>query len=171
MHNLVKDLILKKLGNPILHELSDSARLRLKGEIAFSTDSFVVNPIKFPGGDIGTLAVCGTVNDLVMLGARPEYLSLAFIIEEGLDYKVLEEIIESISRSAKETRTKIVTGDFKVVERKAADKIFINTSGIGKILKNRKLSLNNIRAGDKIIITGNIGQHGLAVLAKRKDLD
>jgi len=107
----------------------------------------------------------------VMLGARPEYLSLAFIIEEGLDYKILEEIIDSIHRTAKKARTKIVTGDFKVVEKGAADKIFINTSGVGRILKNKKLSVRNIRAGDKIIITGNIGQHGLAVLAKRKELD
>ncbi len=171
MHNLIKDLLLKKLGNPLLCELADSARLDYKEKLAFSTDSFVVNPLKFPGGDIGKLAVCGTVNDLVMLGARPEYLSLAFIIEEGLEYKILDEITNSISEATKQAKVKIVTGDFKVVEKGAVDKIFINTSGVGRILKNKKLSVKNIRAGDKIILTGNIGQHGLAVLAKRKDLD
>lgn len=171
MHGLIKDLLLKKLGNPVLCELSDSAWLGFKEPLAFSTDSFVVNPIKFPGGDIGKLAVCGTVNDLVMLGARPEYLSLAFIIEEGLEYKALDEITNSISQAAKKSGTKIVTGDFKVVEKGAVDKIFINTSGVGRILKNKKFSVKNIKAGDKIIVTGNIGQHGLAVLAKRKDLD
>lgn len=171
MHNLIKDLLLKKLGNPLLCELADSARLRFKEPLAFSTDSFVVNPLKFPGGDIGKLAVYGTVNDLVMLAARPEYLSLAFIVEEGLEYKTLAEITDSISEAAKKARVEIVTGDFKVVEKGAVDKIFINTSGVGRILKNKKLSVKNIRAGDKIILSGNIGQHGLAVLAKRKELD
>lgn len=171
MHNLVRELMLKKLSNPILDKLTDSALLRYKEKIAFSTDSFVVNPIKFPGGDIGKLAVCGTINDLVMLGAVPEYLSLAMIIEEGLDYRTLEEIVDSISFHAKKEGVRFVTGDTKVVECGAADKIFINTSGIGRIIGNKELSVSNIRPADKIIISGNMAQHGLAVLAKRKELD
>jgi hydrogenase expression/formation protein HypE len=171
MHNLIKRLLLKKLDNPILRELEDSALIKYKERIAFSTDSYVVSPLEFLGGDIGKLAVCGTVNDLLMQGAIPEYLSLALIIEEGLDYKTFEKIINSISIHAKNSGVSIVTGDLKVVEKGACDKIFINTSGIGRIIKNRVLSLRNIRAGDKVIITGDIGQHGMAVLAKRKELD
>lgn len=171
MHNLIKELLLKKFHNPILKELSDSALIRYKDKLAFTTDSFVVSPLKFPGGDIGKLAVCGTVNDLVMLAAVPEYLSLALIIEEGLDYGILEYIADSISLNARKAGVAIVSGDVKVVERGACDKIFINTSGIGRVIQNKKLSLKNIRAGDKLIITGNIGQHGIAVLAKRKELD
>jgi len=171
MHSLIKELFLKKLNNPILRELADSACIDYKDKLAFTTDSFVVSPLSFPGGDIAKLAVCGTVNDLVMQGALPEYLSLALIIEEGLDYKTLERIVDSISINAKKASVYFVTGDLKVVEKGACDKIFINTSGIGRIVKNQKLSLKNIKVKDKIIITGNIAQHGLAVLAKRKELD
>ena len=170
MHDLISGLLLKKLNNPILRELSDAARINYKEKIVFSTDSFVVSPIKFPGGDIGKLAVCGTVNDLVMMGAAPEYLSLALIVEEGLDFGILEEIVDSISLNAKKSGVDFVTGDTKVVEKGACDKIFINTSGIGRVVKNRKLSLRSIEPGDKIIVTGEIGRHGLAVLAKRKEL-
>lgn len=171
MHRLIKELLLKRLKNPILDKLTDSAVINYKEKIAFTTDSFVVSPLNFSGGDIGKLAVCGTINDLVMLGARPEYLSLAFIIEEGLDYKVLEKVVDSISFQAKKTGVRVVTGDIKVVEKQAADKIFINTSGIGRLAKKKILSVKNIRPTDKIIVTGNIGQHGLAVLVKRKELD
>ncbi|OGX45404.1 MAG: hydrogenase expression/formation protein HypE [Omnitrophica WOR_2 bacterium RIFCSPLOWO2_12_FULL_51_8] len=171
MRSLINNLMLKEFRNPILRELSDSARLNYKEQLAFTTDSFVVNPLWFPGGDIGKLAVCGTVNDLVMLGAVPEYLSLALIIEEGLDYRVLKKIVASIARSARQAEVKVVTGDTKVVEKGAADKIFINTSGLGRILKNRRLSVKNIRPGDKIIVTGPLAQHGLAVLSRRKELD
>lgn len=171
MHNLIKELLLKKLDNPLLSELADSARINYKDKLAFTTDSFVVSPLKFPGGDIGKLAVCGTVNDLVMLGAEPEYLSLALIIEEGFDYKTLEYIVNSISLNAKKAGACFVTGDLKVVEKGACDKIFINTSGIGRIVGNRTFSVKNIKPGDSIIITGNIAGHGLAVLAKRKELD
>jgi hydrogenase expression/formation protein HypE len=171
MHSLIKDLLLKKLNNPILKQLSDSALINYKDRLAFTTDSFVVSPLEFRGGDIGKLAVCGTVNDLVMLGAVPEYLSLALIIEEGFDYDALERIVDSISINAKKAGVYFVTGDIKVVEKGACDKIFINTSGIGRIIKNRSLSLKNIRASDAVIITGNIAQHGLAVLTKRKGLD
>jgi hydrogenase expression/formation protein HypE len=170
-HNLIKDLLLKKLGNPVLKELADSAAINYKEKLAFSTDSFVVSPLFFPGADIGKLAVCGTVNDLVMLGAEPEYLSLAFIIEEGLDLKVLEKIVDSVSRNARQAGVTIVTGDLKVVEKGACDKIFINTSGIGRVIKKRDLSVRNISPGDAIIVTGEIGEHGLSVLAKRKELD
>jgi len=168
MHGLIRDLLLKKLNNPILRELSDSAVIGLKdNKLAFTTDSFVVNPLFFLGADIGKLAVYGTANDLVMLGARPEYLSLGLIIEEGLDYKTLEKIVDSISAASKRARVYFVTGDIKVVEKGSCDKIFINTSGIGGIIKNKTLSIQNIEAGDKIIVTGNIAQHGLAVLSKR----
>lgn len=158
------------MNNPILSELSDSAKIDYKEKIAFTTDSFVVSPLFFPGGDIGKLAVCGTVNDLVMAGAVPEYLSLGLIIEEGLDQAVLEKIINSISLHAKRASVVIVTGDTKVVEKGALDKLFINTAGIGRII-NKGISINNIRPRDKIILTGNIAEHGLAVLTKRKGLN
>jgi len=171
MHELIKELLLEKLNNPILRELSDSALIHYREKIAFTTDSFVVTPLSFPGGDIGKLAICGTVNDIVMLGAIPEYLSLALIIEEGLDYALLENIVDSIALEAKRAGVYVVTGDIKVVEKGSCDKIFINSSGIGRMIKKKKLSINNIRAGDKIIVTGEIGQHGIAVLSKRKELD
>jgi hydrogenase expression/formation protein HypE len=167
-HNLIRDVMLKSLGNSILRELSDSARL--KENIAFTTDSFVVNPLFFPGGDIGKLAVCGTVNDLVMVGAIPKYLSLSLILEEGLELDILKKVVKSISLEAHSCGVEIVTGDTKVVEKGAVDQIFINTSGIGRII-NSGLSIRNIRPKDKIIITGNIAEHGLAVLSKRKGLN
>ena len=171
MHGLIQQLFIKKLSNPILDELADSALIKYKEPLAFTTDSFVVSPLTFPGGDIGKIAVCGSANDLVMLGAVPEYFSLGLIIEEGLDYKILDNITSSISIHAKKNHIQFVTGDTKVVEHGACDKIFINTSGIGRIICKRSLSLKNVRAGDKIIVTGEIGQHGVAVLAKRKELD
>lgn len=171
MHGLIKDLVVRKLSNPVLKELSDSASINYKEKVAFTTDSFVVSPLWFPGGDIGKLAVCGTVNDLVMIGAVPEYLSLALIIEEGLDRKVLVKIIDSIAFNSRNLGVQIATGDLKVVEKGACDKIFINTAGLGRILKGKKLSLRNIQPQDKIIITGDIGNHGMAVLAKRKELN
>lgn len=167
-HKLIKELLLKKLNNPILAELSDSALIKYKEQIAFSTDSFVVSPLEFCGGDIGKLAVCGTINDLTVQGACPEYLSLALIIEEGLEYSLLERIIASVSLAAKKAGVCFVTGDIKVVEKGSADKIFINTSGIGRVVKNIRLSVRNIAPGDKIIVSGPIGQHGLAVLSGRK---
>jgi hydrogenase expression/formation protein HypE len=171
MHNLIRDLLLKKLGNPVLKLLSDSAVINYSEPLAFTTDSFVVSPIFFPGADIGKLAVCGTINDLVMQAAVPEHLSLALIIEEGLDFKTLEKIIGSISFQARKQRVSIVTGDLKVVERGACDKIFINTSGIGRILEGKRMSLKNIKPEDKVIITGEIARHGLSVLAQRQDLN
>lgn len=171
MHALIRDLMVRRLGNPALNELSDSAYIRLKQPCAFTTDSFVVSPLNFPGGDIGKLAVYGAINDLVMLGAVPRYLSLALIIEEGLDYGTLEGIIGSVSTAARKADVRVVTGDLKVVEKGACDKIFINTSGVGEILKGKRLSIRNIRTQDKIIVTGDIGRHGIAVLSKRKELD
>jgi len=169
-HSLIRELLVSRLNNPILKELADSARLPYKEQLAFTTDSFVVSPLFFPGGDIGKLAVCGTVNDLVAVGADPEYLSLALILEEGLDYDMLEKITGSLAFHARACGVTVVTGDIKVVEKGAADKVFINTCGVGRIIKNRKLTLDNIKPQDRIIITGEIGQHGLAVLAKRKEL-
>ena len=170
-HTLIKDIFLKKLRNPVLNKLGDSAVIDYQEKIAFTTDSFVVSPLFFPGGDIGKLAICGTINDLVMLAALPQYFSLALIMEEGLEQHILEKIIDSLAFYAKKSGVKIVTGDTKVVEKGAADKIFINTSGIGRVVTKRELSINNINSGDKIIITGNIAEHGLSVLAKRRELD
>jgi hydrogenase expression/formation protein HypE len=170
MHELIKELPLRKFNNPILKELSDSATINYKEKLAFTTDSFVVSPLFFPGADIGKLAVCGTVNDLLMAGARPEYISLALIIEEGLELRILERVMDSIAREAKKCAVWVVTGDLKVVEKGACDKLFINTSGIGRLL-GATLSVRNIEVGDKVIVTGEIGQHGLAVLSSRKGSD
>jgi len=171
MHELIRGLLLKKFNNPILKELSDSAVFALPGRLAFTTDSFVVSPLFFSGADIGKLAVCGTINDLVMSGAVPEYLSLGLIAEEGLDYRVLERVVNSLALYARKSRVYFVTGDFKVVEKGACDKLFINISGIGRLVKGRRLCARRIQPLDKVIITGNIGQHGLAVLAGRKGMD
>ncbi|MDD2927903.1 MAG: hydrogenase expression/formation protein HypE [Candidatus Omnitrophica bacterium] len=170
MHDFIKETLLKKLNNPILSRLSDSAVIGCEGKIAFTTDSFVVSPLFFPGGDIGKLAIAGTVNDLVMLGAVPEYISLALVMEEGLEQGLLERVVDSIAFYAKAAGVKIVTGDTKVVEKGAADKLFINTSGIGRLVSKKEFSVKNISCGDKLIITGNIAEHGLAILAKRKEL-
>ena len=170
MHDLIGNFITKRLNNPILQELSDAAYLDCPKDIAFTTDSFVVSPLFFPGGDIGKLAVCGTVNDLVMMGSKPLYLSLGLIIEEGFEKKLLDKIIDSISIASKDAGVLVVTGDTKVVEKGACDKIFINTSGLGRLISKNKFSVKNIKPGDKVIVTGNIAEHGLAVLAKRNDL-
>jgi len=172
MHQLIKGLFLKKFANPILGKLGDSAVLNFNNrKFAFTTDSFVVSPLEFPGGDIGKLAVCGTINDLVMLGAVPLYLSLAIIIEEGLDYRILKKVVDSLSLQAREAKVCFVTGDIKVVENGACDKIFINTSGLGRILEDRSISLENIKPQDKVIVSGPIARHGLAVLSKRKEFN
>ncbi|MCM8796916.1 MAG: hydrogenase expression/formation protein HypE [Candidatus Omnitrophica bacterium] len=167
-HELIHDLIIRYLTNPILNKLTDSAMVTCKERLAFTTDSFVVSPLFFPGADIGKLAVCGTVNDLVVAGAQPLYLSLSLIVEEGLEYETLKQVIISVARNSRNAAVKIVTGDFKVVEKGACDKLFINTSGIGRIVSSGELSANNIAITDKIILTGRIAQHGLSVLTKRK---
>lgn len=171
MHSLVGETILGKLGNPILNALGDSAVLQLGSQrIAFTTDSFVVQPLFFNGGDIGSLAVCGTVNDLAMAGAKPLFLSLAFIVEEGFEGDVLDRILESIRVTAEEARVLVVTGDTKVVEKGKADGIFINTSGVGVIRPGVVIAAQRARPGDVVIVNGDIGDHGIAVISRREGL-
>jgi hydrogenase expression/formation protein HypE len=169
-HDLVEKNLLPSLTNPLLAKLDDSAVFDLSGRLAFTTDSYVVSPIFFPGGDIGKLAVCGTVNDLSMNGAAPLYLSLSFIIEEGLTLHELKKVVGSIRATAQEAGVNIVTGDTKVVNRGSADKLFINTSGIGKIPEGVDISGANARVGDKVILSGAIGDHGIAVMSQREGL-
>lgn len=150
-----------------LGELGDGALL--EDNIAFSTDSFVISPIFFPGGDIGKLSVCGTVNDLAMCGAEPKYLSCALIIEEGFDTDSLQKIIDSMAKTAERAGVKIVTGDTKVVEKGRGDKIYINTAGIG-FVKHKGLSPKNMKPGDKVIVSGTVGDHGTAVMLARSNM-
>lgn len=171
-HNLIKDLFLPYFKNEILEQLDDAAVvLSNANQLSFSTDSYVVDPVFFPGGDIGKIAVCGTVNDIAMMGAKPLYLSAGFIIEEGFAIDDLKKILKSMQQSAKEANIKIITGDIKVVPHGAADKIFINTSGVGEIICNKKISGSNAKAGDAIIINGPIGDHAVSVMAKREGLE
>lgn len=168
--DLIRDVFQSRFSNRFLDELGDSAVLSLSGNrVAFTTDSYVVNPIFFPGGDIGELAVYGTVNDLSVMGAKPLYISAGFIIEEGFDLAVLNKIGESMARSARRAGVNIVTGDTKVVERGDADGLFINTSGIG-VFEKDLLCRNPMEPGDCVIINGQIGAHGLAVLSAREDM-
>ncbi len=168
---LIRDLFLPALDNPALTRLDDQAILPVNGlRLAFTTDSFVVSPLFFPGGDIGALAVHGTINDLAMGGARPLCLSAAFILEEGLPMETLGRIVQSLGRAAGEVGVHVVTGDTKVVERGAADGLFINTSGIGLVPEEVHLSADQARPGDRILLSGSIGNHGIAVLAQREGL-
>jgi len=169
-HELIKGYLLGYISNEILCKMDDSAVISLAGRLAFTTDSFVVKPLFFPGGDIGRLAVCGTVNDLATSGARPLYLSLALIIEEGFPLGDLQKIMESMRNAATEAGIKIVTGDTKVVNHGGADGLFINTSGIGVIPDNTNISGANARPGDKIILSGTLGDHSVAVMAAREKL-
>jgi len=170
-HELISQVFAAELGNPILAVMDDAAVMEVSsGRLAFTTDSFVVDPIFFPGGDIGRLAVCGTVNDLAMAGAIPKYLSLAFILEEGLPLEDLRRIVASIARTAGEAQVLIVTGDTKVVNRGGADKVFINTAGIGFVPPGVNVSCHNLKIGDKIIVSGPVGEHGLAIMARRGNL-
>lgn len=170
-HELISNLFVRYFDNPILKSQSDSAILNIKPEnIAFTTDSFVVDPVFFPGGNIGKLAICGTVNDLAVSGAKPIYLSCGFIIEEGFVYSKLEEIVKTMADEAKKAGVLIVTGDTKVVDKGKCDKIFINTAGIG-VIEEKNLHIGsgkNICDGDKIIINGSIGDHGMAIMAARE---
>jgi len=165
MRDFISNHIIKTFNNPYLNELTDASHL--PPGIAFTTDSYVVDPIFFPGGDIGSLAVNGTVNDLVVSGAQPQYISLSLIIEEGFNWQELEKILRSIKRSALKAGVEITTGDTKVVRRGQGDKIYINTSGVGKTIV--RPALDKIRAGDKIIVTGTLGEHSLAVMLARED--
>jgi hydrogenase expression/formation protein HypE len=162
---LISDLFLKYLGNDELDRLNDAAVLDLSGRIAMSTDSFTVDPIFFPGGDIGSLAVHGTVNDVAMMGAVPRYITCGYIIEEGLPMADLERIVQSMGEAAKHAGVKVVTGDTKVVPKGACDKIFINTTGIGEVIADPAPS------GDAVLVSGTIGDHGLTVLGTREGLD
>lgn len=166
---LIENVILKYFNNPVLRLLEDSAVLKEK--IAFTTDSYVVKPVFFPGGDIGKLAVSGTVNDILCSGARAAYISLSLIIEEGFPVDRLELILGSARSEAKRAGVEVVCGDIKVVEKAKADEIFINTSGIGFIEDAQALSINKIKSGDKIIVSGTIGEHGISILSKREGLE
>jgi len=169
-HELVSELLLPYLNNPFLAQLGDSAILPIESNrIAFTTDSYVVKPLFFPGGDIGKLSVCGTINDLAVAGAKPLFLSCSLMLEEGFEIDKLENIIKSMKNIAQEAGVKIVTGDTKVVDKGAIDQLFINTAGIG-ICNDLELGIDKIEIGDKVIINGTIGEHGIAVISKREGL-
>lgn len=169
---LVHDIFLPAFRNPALSRLDDQALVNVNGSlIAITTDSFVVKPLFFPGGDIGSLAVHGTVNDLAMGGARPLFLTAAFILEEGLPMTTLQLVVGSLQRAASAAGVQVVTGDTKVVERGSADGLFINTTGIGIVPAGLELSANRAQPGDKILLSGSIGNHGIAILAQREGLE
>jgi len=168
---LIRHHILPTFKNDTLAELADSAKLNLASNlVCFTTDSYVVKPLFFNGGDIGKLAVCGTVNDLAVAGSKPVALALSLIIEEGFEFELLEKILASISEAARQNEVNIVTGDIKTVEVGAADKIFINTAGIGVRLTGVDLGFNRIAAGDKIIINGTMGDHGMTIISQREGI-
>jgi hydrogenase expression/formation protein HypE len=169
-HDLVGKAIVPFLKNPLLDKLDDSAVFDLEGRIAFTTDSYVVSPLFFPGGDIGKLAVCGTVNDLSMVGATPKFLSLSLIIEEGLGVDDLKRVMKSVQEAAAEAGIEIVTGDTKVVNHGGADRLFITTSGIGVIADGIDVSGANAKPGDRIILSGSIGDHGITIMSQREGL-
>ena len=170
--DLIEQMFLPLFRNPYLEKLNDQAVFDFNGsKLAFTTDSFVVNPIFFPGGDIGKLAVNGTVNDIAVSGAVPLYISAAFILEEGLSMEDLQRIVISMREAAKEAGVVVVTGDTKVVDKGSGDKIFINTSGIGIIEKDVHISADRAKAGDKVILSGLIGDHGMAIMSKREGLE
>jgi len=171
MHNLLESMIVPAFSNPALEARGDGATLWLGGNhLAFTTDSYVVQPLFFPGGDIGTLAVNGTVNDLAMCGARPLYLSAGFILEEGLPMETLWQVVQSMQAAAREAGVSIVTGDTKVVDRGKGDGIFINTAGVGLIQHDIALGPTSVRPGDVVLLNGDIGRHGMAIMAAREGL-
>lgn len=166
---LIDEIFVKAFDNKVLTEMEDSAVVEGSGRIAMTTDSFVVTPIEFPGGDIGRLCVCGTVNDLLMRGATPKYLTCGFIIQEGADTEVLQRIVKSMAATAREAGVTIVAGDTKVVEGNG--QIVINTAGVGFVPENIDISAKNIRPGDVIIVSGNLGDHHAAILGSRLAID
>jgi hydrogenase expression/formation protein HypE len=172
MHRLLGDVLLPALGVDPRTERLDSAILSIaaRGRVAFTTDSYVVRPLFFPGGDIGSLAVNGTVNDLAMSGARPVWLSVGFILEEGLPIETLRRVCESIGRAASAVGVTVVTGDTKVVERGKGDEIFVTTSGIGIVEHNLDLGPGQVRPGDAILLSGDLGRHGIALMAAREGI-
>ncbi|PKP13055.1 MAG: hydrogenase expression/formation protein HypE [Bacteroidetes bacterium HGW-Bacteroidetes-3] len=169
--NLLDKVIFNTFSNPFLDQKHDGAIVEINSKIAISTDSFVITPIFFKGGNIGELAVNGTVNDVAMCGAIPKYLSLAFIIEEGLKMEEFERIVASVKKAADESGVLIITGDTKVVERGKGDKIFINTTGFGQVHPKANISVHNIKTGDKILVNGFIAQHGMAIMSEREGLE
>jgi len=171
MHELLEGLLLPSFSNQLLLERHDGATLNIAGaRLAFTTDSYVVKPIFFPGGDIGTLAVNGTVNDLAMCGARPLYLSSAFILEEGFPMESLRRVVESMRITAAEAKVQLVTGDTKVVDKGKGDGIFVNTTGIGVVEHGRTIAPSSVHPGDVILLSGDIGRHGIAIMAMREGL-
>ena len=169
---MLRDIFLPAFQNPVLGRLDDQAIVEVNGcRLAFTTDSFVVKPLFFPGGDIGTLAVNGTVNDLAMGGAEPLFLSLAFILEEGLPMEVLRRVVESVRVAAALANVLVVTGDTKVVERGSGDGLFVNTSGIGLVPEGLQLSADQARPGDLVLLSGTIGDHGITILSQREGLE
>jgi hydrogenase expression/formation protein HypE len=169
--DLLDKIVFKTFSNPFLDQKHDGAIVSFNNRMAISTDSFVVSPIFFKGGNIGELAVHGTVNDVAMCGAIPKYLSLAFIVEEGLKIDEFISIVDSIKRAADDSGVQIITGDTKVVERGKGDKIFINTTGFGEVNPNANISSENIKVGDKILLNGFIAQHGMAIMSEREGLE
>ena len=169
---LIRDIFLPAFDNPVLARLDDQAIVNVNGQrLAMTTDSFVVKPLFFPGGDIGSLAVHGTVNDLAMGGAMPLFLSVAFIIEEGFSTDQLRRVVNSLRRAAADAGVHIVTGDTKVVEKGKGDGLFLNTTGIGLVPEGVELSADRARPGDKVLLSGSIGDHGIAILAQREGLE
>ena len=166
---LMENIFGKYFTNDILDRMEDGAVFEISGKIAYSTDSFVVTPLKFPGGNIGKLAVCGTVNDLAMMGAQPKYLTCGFIMEEGLSIELLEEIVRSMAEEAKAAGVKIVAGDTKVIEGKGG--LYINTSGIGIIPEGRSVSAANCQKGDAVILSGTLGNHHACILSCRMGIE
>lgn len=169
--DLLDKIIFKTFSNPFLDQKHDGSIVEFNGPIAISTDSFVVSPIFFKGGNIGELAVHGTVNDVAMCGAIPKYLSLAFIVEEGMKTDEFIKIVKSIKEAADISGVQIITGDTKVVERGKGDKIFINTTGFGELNPKANISTDNIKVGDKIIVNGYVAQHGMAIMSQREGLE
>jgi hydrogenase expression/formation protein HypE len=171
-HQLIEKVFLPAFGNPALDARHDGALLGLSSNrIAFTTDSYVVQPLFFPGGDIGSLAVNGTVNDLAMCGARPLYLTAGFILEEGLPMDVLWRVVQSMQSAARQSGVELVAGDTKVVERGKGDGIFINTAGIGAVESRQPISPAHVRPGDAVLLSGDIGRHGIAVMASREGFE
>ena len=169
---LIRKTILPRFKCSTLAELADSARLELpSGSLLFTTDSYVVKPLFFAGGDIGKLSVCGTINDLAVAGARPVAISVSLIIEEGFEFELLEKILDSIAAEARASSVEIVAGDTKTVEAGAADKIFINTAGVGVRLEGVELGFDKITIGDRIVINGTIGDHGMTIMSQRKGIE
>ena len=168
---LLKERFLPHLGNPVLEQLGDAAVLPVNGsDIAVSTDTFVVSPVEFPGGNIGSLAVHGTLNDLAMVGARPVCLTVGFVLEEGLDMALLDRVLASMAAAAAEAGVPVVSGDTKVVERGKADKLYINTTGIGELRPDFRPGPDRARVGDAVLVSGPIGSHGMAIMAAREGI-